>query len=89
MDKAVGQALFEKRDLGSMLGLLSGRCSSEIALKAVRAGIPILAGVSAPTSMALRMAEAFHLTLVGFARDARFNVYCHRGRLTRRSHAVA
>lgn len=84
MDKAIGRALFEKRDLGRMVALLSGRCSSEIALKAIRAGIPILAGVSAPTSMALQLAEAFTLTLVGFARDNRFNVYCHRGRLTSR-----
>ena len=72
------------RWLGRMVALLSGRCSSEIALKAIRAGIPILAGVSAPTSMALQLAEAFNLTLVGFARDNRFNVYCHRGRLTSR-----
>jgi FdhD protein len=84
MDKAIGRALFERRDLGKMVGLLSGRCSSEIALKAIRAGIPILAGVSAPTSMALQLAEALHLTLVGFAREKRFNVYCHRDRLTSR-----
>jgi FdhD protein len=84
MDKAIGRALFERRDLGRMVALLSGRCSSEIALKAIRAGIPILAGVSAPTSMALQLAEVFNLTLVGFARNNRFNVYCHRGRLTSR-----
>ena len=82
LDKAIGRALFERRDLGKMVALLSGRCSSEMALKAIRAGIPILAGVSAPTSMALQLAEAFHLTLVGFARNNRFNVYCHRERLT-------
>lgn len=80
LDKAIGRALFERMDLTKMVALSSGRSSSEMVLKCLRARIPVLAGVSAPTSMALQLAEALHLTLVGFARDGGFNVYCHRER---------
>jgi len=63
------------------VALLSGRISFEMALKAVRAGIPILAAVSAPTSMALELARELNLTLVGFVRGQRLNVYTHPERI--------
>ncbi|MCX5889011.1 MAG: formate dehydrogenase accessory sulfurtransferase FdhD [Deltaproteobacteria bacterium] len=75
MDKVIGRALFERRDLTAMVALLSGRISFERALKAIRAGIPILAAVSAPTTMALELARELNLTLVGFVRGQRLNVY--------------
>jgi len=81
MDKVIGRALFERRNLGEMICLLSGRISFEMALKAIRAGIPILAAVSAPTTMALSLAQELNLTLVGFARDDRMNIYTHPERL--------
>ncbi len=81
MDKVIGQALFQRRDLSRMVALLSGRISFEMALKAIRAGIPILAAVSAPTSMALNLARELGLTLVGFVRDLRLNIYTHPHRL--------
>lgn len=81
MDKVIGQALFQRRDLSRTVALLSGRISFEMALKAIRAQIPILAAVSAPTSMALNLAQEFNLTLVGFARDRRLNIYTHPHRL--------
>ncbi|MEJ5329903.1 MAG: formate dehydrogenase accessory sulfurtransferase FdhD [Desulfobaccales bacterium] len=81
MDKAIGQALLRRLDLTRLVALLSGRISFEMALKCVRAGIPILAAVSAPTSMALELAQEMGLTLVGFARPQRLNVYTHPERL--------
>jgi FdhD protein len=50
-------------------------------LKTARAGIPILAAVSAPTSMALELAQELNLTTVGFTRDQRFNIYTHPQRV--------
>jgi FdhD protein len=64
-----------------MVALLSGRISFEMALKAIRAGIPILAAISAPTSLALNLAQELNLTLVGFARNQRLNIYTHPHRL--------
>lgn len=81
MDKVIGRALLEKRDLRGMVALLSGRISFEMALKAVRAGVPILAAVSAPTTMAIELAQELNLTLAGFARKEKLNIYTHPGRL--------
>ena len=81
MDKVLGRALLEKRDLTALVALLSGRISFEMALKAIRAGIPILAAVSAPTSMALELAQELNLTLAGFVRGPRLNVYTHPERI--------
>lgn len=82
MDKVIGRAVFEKRDLTRLVALLSGRISFEMALKSIRAGIPILSAVSAPTTMALELAQALNLTLVGFARSDRMNVYTHPERIS-------
>ncbi len=65
----------------AMVALLSGRISFEMALKAIRAGIPILAAVSATTSMALELARELNLTLAGFVRGQRLNVYTHPERI--------
>lgn len=81
MDKVIGRAFLERRDLTRMVALLSGRLSFEMALKAIRAGIPILAAVSAPTTMALELAQEMNLTTAGFARDGRMNVYTHPERI--------
>jgi FdhD protein len=81
MDKVIGQALLQRRDLAGLVALLSGRLSFEMALKAIRAGLPILAAVSAPTSMALTLARELGLTTVGFAREGRLNIYTHPQRI--------
>ncbi len=81
MDKVIGRALMQRLNLTQMVACLSGRISFEMALKAARAGIPILAAVSAPTSMALNLAQELDLTLVGFARHDRLNLYTHPQRL--------
>jgi len=81
MDKVIGRALLEKRKFGELVALLSGRISFEMALKAARAGIPVLAAVSAPTTMAIELARELHLTLAGFARGKSLNLYTHPQRL--------
>jgi FdhD protein len=81
MDKVIGRALWEKRNFADMVALLSGRISFEMALKAARAGLPILAAVSAPTTMAIELAQELNLTLVGFARGDKLNVYTYPQRL--------
>jgi FdhD protein len=81
MDKVIGRALWEKRNFAEMVALLSGRISFEMALKAARAGLPILAAVSAPTTMAIELAQELNLTLAGFARGKNLNIYTHPQRL--------
>jgi FdhD protein len=81
MDKVIGRAVMQRLDMTRMVALLSGRISFEMALKTARAGIPILAAVSAPTSMALTLAQELRLTLAGFARGDRLNVYTHPERI--------
>ncbi len=82
MDKVIGRAVMQRLDLRQLVALLSGRISFEMALKAIRAGIPLLAAVSAPTTMALDLAQEMNLTLVGFAREDRINIYTRPHRLS-------
>jgi FdhD protein len=77
MDKVVGRALLDGAlPLAGMLLCVSGRLSFELVQKAAVAGAPILVGVGAPTSLAVSAAAAQGMTLLGFARDGRANVYC-------------
>jgi FdhD protein len=82
VDKLVGWALMAGQLPGSDLVLLvSGRTSYEIVQKALAAGIPVVGSVSAPSSLAVAVAEEFGLTLVGFLRGRRCNVYADSGRI--------
>ena len=81
-DKAVGAILRSRRTCPPIL-LVSGRLGFEIAQKAALAGVTIVAAVSAPTSLAVDLAEETGLTLVGFLRGERFNVYTHPERIAR------
>ena len=81
MDKVVGWALREGRvPLHPRVLCVSGRLSFELVQKAAVAGAPVLVGVGAPTSLAVRLAEDRGLTLCGFARGGRVNVYTHGAR---------
>jgi FdhD protein len=76
VDKVIGgQLLMERLPLTERILMVSGRTSFEIVQKAVAAGIPMLASVSAPSSLAIDLARDAGLTLIGFVRGATFNVY--------------
>jgi FdhD protein len=82
VDKAVGWALRQNLvPLAKSLLMVSGRLSFEIVQKAAAAGAPILAAVSAPSSLAVELADELGVTLVGFLRDSSFNAYTHRERI--------
>jgi FdhD protein len=75
-DKLVGWALLERRlPLGDHIVMVSGRSSFEILQKCLTAGVPIVCAISAPSSLAVDVARRFNMTLVGFLRGNRFNVY--------------
>jgi FdhD protein len=76
VDKLIGWALLQDRlPLSGRIMLVSGRSSYEILQKALAAGIPVVCSVSAPSSLAVAVAEQFGITLVGFLRGRRFNLY--------------
>jgi FdhD protein len=78
VDKAIGRAFLDgKMPLDRHILLVSGRASFEITQKALAAGIPIVASVSAPSSLAMEFARESNQTLVGFLRPPSFNIYSH------------
>lgn len=82
LDKLIGSVLLSNQlPLNNCIVLVSGRSSFEILQKCLVAGVPIICAVSAPSSLAVELAKKFGITLIGFLRGERFNVYAGKERI--------
>ena len=82
VDKVIGMAALNKVDFGECFLALSGRMSGDVVFKAANVGLPIIASLAAALSSGISMAESADLTLVGFVRGKRFNIYTCPERIT-------
>ncbi len=89
VDKVIGWALLEGRvPLSDSVLLVSGRGGFEIVQKAIVGGVPVVASVSAPSSLAVQLARELHLTLIGFLRGRRFVMYAGEERMAGKAQKV-
>jgi len=85
VDKVIGRTALDGASLARTLLASTGRITFEMVVKAATAGIPVVVSISAPTDKAVKAAEMFGLTLIGFARAKRFNIYTHPDRILARA----
>jgi FdhD protein len=81
LDKIAGRCLLEGIELGRKILVTTGRISSEMLQKSARLGAAIVVSRTSPSSLSIEMAERFGITLIGYARRDRFNLYTHPGRI--------
>lgn len=81
VDKAIGHCLLHWIELEDKIIATTGRASYEMVSKAIRVGIPVVASVSSPTSLAIQVAQEYRCTLIGYMRGNRFSVYTHAWRI--------
>jgi len=81
IDKVIGDMLIQKRSLDHVFLTTTGRLTGDSVLKAVRARIPIVASLSAAIESGIRLAFAYGITLIGFARGSKMNIYSHPERI--------
>jgi len=81
VDKAIGKAVLQGLDFKEMFLTSSGRITSDIVIKAANVRIPVIVSISAPTDKGVKLAEMMGVTLIGFARGRRFNIYAHPERV--------
>lgn len=81
VDKVIGMAALSQADFGQCFLALSGRLSGDVAFKAAKVGLPIVASLAAALSSGIAVAEAANLTLVGFVRGKRMNIYAFAERI--------
>ncbi|NLZ39334.1 MAG: formate dehydrogenase accessory sulfurtransferase FdhD [Firmicutes bacterium] len=81
VDKLVGMCLKDKIEITDKVLATSGRVSSEILVKTAKLGIPVLISRAAPTTLSIELAEKLGITLVGFVRGRRFNIYANHERI--------
>ena len=82
IDKIFGECLLNDITTDDHIIITSGRISSEILLKVAKRNVPLIVSKSAPTDLGVRLADELGVTLVGFVRGKRMNVYTHAGRIT-------
>ena len=81
VDKVIGKVLLGGRNLEDGIFVSSGRISSDIVIRLIKTGVKLIASVSAPMDRAITLAEYFGITLCGFVRGRRMNIYTHRNRV--------
>jgi FdhD protein len=81
VDKVIGMAALKRSDFGECFLALSGRISGDVAFKAAKVGLPIVASIAAALSSGITLAETANLTLVGFVRGKRMNIYTGTSRI--------
>lgn len=81
LDKLYGHCLLNKIPVRDKILVFSGRISSEVLTKAAKIGVGIVLSKSAPTDLAIKLAEDLNITAVGFIRGSSFNVYSHPSRI--------
>ena len=82
LDKAAGYCLLRGISLRDKVMVSTGRASYDMVAKAVRLGVPIIASISSPTSLAVELAESLNCTLLGYLRGKTLNIYTHRWRVS-------